>query len=499
MNHLLEKILYLRHLEFMAVDGDLNILEFSPGTQRFAERPCEMKLGEDSRLHFPEFIGLEDVFNAVLVGEKEHFKLTAISRENLHKEQLYFNFYAIAKTDELLNNDCLLILFENVTEQNVLEQKYVQINNQVTLVNQKLLSYKKYLQYIIKYMADALFVTNDAGNILQCNQAAQYLLGLSENEVINRQIHQIFQDKKLFPKLIIKNFQSSADRNLFVKDLEVIYPIKSGLILTILFNCSVICIDEKKHFVYIGRDITERKRAEKETKIALEKELELNQIKSNFLSMTSHEFRNPLTVILSAAEILEYYSQQGRYSQSLKYIYQIQTSVENLIELLDKILLIGKADAEKITLQKKSINIDKFCSYLVEQLELGRKFSRIQLVSKCQGITAQMDENLLRHILINLLSNALKYSHDATPVYLRLSKEKENLIFEIEDQGIGINSEDQKHMFELFHRGQNVNDIPGTGLGMAIVQKYVEISGGHLMVSSEVGMGTTFKVTLPLK
>jgi len=500
MNELLEKILALRQVEFIVVDRDLRILEYSPGTQRFAERPRQINIGEDSRLHFPELIGLEDILNAVLIGEQEQFQMIAIGRESADKQPLYFNFYAIAKTDKGIANDGLIIFFEDVTEQNILEQKYVQITNDITLVNQKLSAYKNYLQYIIKYMADALFVTNDKGNILQCNQAAQNLLDASEAELVDRAIHQVFQEIKLLPKLINYDVKHSPPNKLelALKDLEVSYTSKSGLNLTILFNCSVIEIDEEKHFVYIGRDITERKRAEIEMQMALQKERELNQLKSNFLSMTYHEFRTPLTVIMSAAEILEYYQEKTGDTKHLKYIGQIQNSVENLLELLDNLLLIGKADAKKLKLQKKQIEIKNFCTNLVEELELGTENNRINLVSECPRLTANMDENLLRHILTNLLSNALKYSPNTSPVHLRLLPKSETVIFEIEDRGIGITSEDQQHLFELFHRGENVESIPGTGLGLAIVQKSVEIYGGNLTVSSEVGVGTTFQVELPL-
>lgn len=497
MNQWLEKILALRHVDFLELDRHLNILAYSSGTQRFAEQPDRLKIGEHSRIHFPELIGIEDILDAILVGEQAQFELRSIYRQTPNGEPLYFNFYAIAKPDDKLNRNHLVIFFEDATEQNVLEQKYVQITNELTLANQNLSAYKNYLQYIITYMADALLVTDSTGKISQCNQAAEKLLSASESELQNQSIHQIFQEVKLLPNLDNRALPNSAEQ-IILKNLEVNFTQKNGLNLTILFNCSAIVIEDRKHFVYIGRDITERKRAEKEMQIALQKERELNELKSNFLSMTSHEFRTPLTVVLSAAELLEFYSQKAADTPSLKYIDQIQTSVENMLELLDNLLLIGKADANKLTLQKSSINVENFCLNLVQELEIASQTPRISLVSESPGIAGRMDENLLRHILTNLLANALKYSSDGTSVYLRLRQESEAVTFEIEDRGIGISPEDQKHLFEFFHRGKNVANIPGTGLGLAIVQKSVEIYGGSLVVSSQVGVGTTFKVKLPL-
>jgi PAS domain S-box-containing protein len=496
MNHLLEKILGVQSLEFVEVDGNFHILDYSPRIHRFAEHSGEVQVGQDSRIYFPELIGLEDVLRAVLSGNEPQVELTAIYRETPTGEPLYFNFYAIPKTDNSPNANRLAIFFQDMTQQNILERKYVQITNDLTLVNRNLSVYKNYLQYIIKYMADALFVTNALGTIEECNHAAQNLLEISEDRILDRPIHQIFNNVKLLPSQ--KEFPQELTVQT-IQNLEVDYVKQSGVNLTILFNCSLIKIDEENKFVYIGRDITERKRVEKEMEIALQKERELNELKSNFLSMTSHEFRNPLTVILSAAELLQVNRQNVSDPKTSKYIDQIHKSVENLLELLDNLLILGEADSNKLVVQRKAINLAEFCEDLLETLELSSPSRRIHLVNHCEDIFWPMDEKLLAHILNNLLSNALKYSPNQTPVYLRLYPEKDALCLEVEDQGIGIAVDEQKHLFELFHRGKNVGNIPGTGLGLAIVKKSVEIYGGSLMVSSEVGVGTIFKVNLPLK
>ena len=347
----LEKILGgLQNLAFLEVDRDLNILDYSPGLQRFAEHPGLVRSGTDSRLYFPELIGFEDPLTAVLNGEQEQFELMAIYRETPNGNPLYFNFYALSTTDARLTdtqtNNNLIIFFQDVTEQNVLERKYVQITNELTLVNQNLSAYKKYLQYIIKYMADIVFVTNGMGKIKECNQVAQNLLEASEEDLRNQRIHQVFKEIKLFPG-ILNNLENLSDQILF-NDVEVNYPKKSGGTLTILFNCSVISIDDdERTFVYIGRDITERKKVEKEIYIALQKEREINQLKSNFFAMTNQEFRAPLTVILSSVELLEFNRQKASDPQSLKSIHQIKQSVESLLDFLDTMLLMSKGEKKK--------------------------------------------------------------------------------------------------------------------------------------------------------
>lgn len=495
MSHLLEKILNVQSLEYIEIDRSFNIFDYSPGINRFTEHSSAVQVGQDSRNFFPELIGLEDILSALFSGRQKQLELMAICRETASGEPLYFNLYAIAKTDEPLESHHLVIFFQDVTQQNILERKYVQITNDLTLVNRNLLVYKNYLQYIIKYMADALFVTNGLGIIEECNQAAQILLEVTEENIIGQPIHQIFNNVKLLP--IQKEFPEILTIQI-IKNLEVNYVKPSGASLTVLFNCSLIKIDDENKFVYIARDITERKRVEKEMEIALQKERELNELKSNFLSMASHEFRNPLTVILSASELLQVNLQKVSEPKISKYIEQIHQSVENLLEMLDDLLILGKADSQKLVPQSSLVNLNDFCQDLLEKLELNSSIKRISLVNQCADTLWPIDERLLTHILTNLLSNALKYSPNQTPVYLRLYPENNGIGFTVEDQGIGIPLEDQKHLFELFHRGKNVGNIPGNGLGMAIVKKSVEIYGGSFTVSSQEGVGTTVTVSLPL-
>jgi PAS domain S-box-containing protein len=245
----------------------------------------------------------------------------------------------------------------------------------------------------------------------------------------------------------------------------------------------------------------QRKRVEDEVRTELKKEKELSELKSRFISMTSHEFRTPLCTILSSADLLETYGKKWSEDKKTEHLHRIQSAVERMTQLLDDVLLIGKAEAGKLEFQPAPMNLDKFCADLVEELQQGESSCQhtITFIKRGQYTTTLMDEKLLRHILSNLLSNAIKYSPTNSIIYFELNCQDKKAVFRIKDSGIGIPKEDQQRLFESFHRAKNVGTIPGTGLGLAIVKKSLELHGGEITVDSSIGVGTTFTVRLPLK
>ncbi len=270
-------------------------------------------------------------------------------------------------------------------------------------------------------------------------------------------------------------------------------------------------------------DISSRHWAEEEIRAALAKERELSELRSRFVSMTSHEFRTPLSSILSSAELIQHYSHKLTESKKVGYLQRIQSSVHHMTQLLDDVLIVGKAEAGKLDFKPAPLALSQLCCDLVEEMQLidGNqhiiKFSQTgdnqekgEVETKESGkfpfLTTShslstlpcLDEKLLRQILSNLLSNALKYSPLGSTVNFKLAIADGNAIFQIEDTGIGIPPEDRQHLFDSFHRAKNVGDISGTGLGLAIVKKCVDLHRGYIDVKSQVGVGTTFTVTLPL-
>ncbi|TAF05718.1 MAG: PAS domain S-box protein [Nostocales cyanobacterium] len=247
-------------------------------------------------------------------------------------------------------------------------------------------------------------------------------------------------------------------------------------------------------------DITSRKQLEQEIRVALEKEKELNELKSRFISMTSHEFRTPLSTILSSSELLEHYRYRWTQEKQLTHLHRIQTAVHRMTEMLDDILVSGKAEAGKLEYRPLLFDLVKYCRQLVEDFRLNLRTQHfISFSSEYESISCYTDEKLLGHILSNLLSNAIKYSDNSSLITLKLACEDEKVVLEIQDQGIGIPEEDLPHLFESFHRARNVGNILGTGLGLAIVKKCVDICQGAISVNSQIGTGTKFTVKLPLK
>jgi PAS domain S-box-containing protein len=255
----------------------------------------------------------------------------------------------------------------------------------------------------------------------------------------------------------------------------------------------------------IAEDITARKQAEAEILNALAKEKELSDLKTRFISITSHEFRTPLTTIMSTTELLEYY--QWTKEEEIEQLHLIQDAVKQMLQLLEDLLFIGTADAGQLLFNPEPLDLRKFCQDLVAELQRGVSLKpspmgsqhRFIFVSPDQTLLACMDKKLLRQLLSNLLVNAIKYSPSGGTIEFELACQGDKAIFQIQDQGIGIDKEDLPRLFEFFHRGKNVGAIAGTGLGLAIVKKCVDLHRGQITVNSAVGVGTQFIVTLPLK
>lgn len=252
------------------------------------------------------------------------------------------------------------------------------------------------------------------------------------------------------------------------------------------------------------RDITERKQAEADMRQALSKERDLNGLKSRFISMASHEFRTPLAVMSSSIGILEDYGSRLDDDQRQKQFQHAQKSIYQITQLLDDLLTINRAEADKLVFNPAPFDIIQFCHSLTEEVQLSTPHHTIHLSvtekrENSSGEWPYLDKKLLRRILTNLLSNATKYSPEGSTVLFELALEQTTVVLNIKDEGIGIPDEDQERLFEAFHRANNVGAIPGTGLGLAIVQKCVEQHNGSITVNSTVGAGTTFTISLPVK
>lgn len=303
---------------------------------------------------------------------------------------------------------------------------------------------------------------------------------------------------EVLPKNIAKTILHLIEQTLQTGELQV-YEFQLSQSNNITYWEARLVVSESNEVIVIVRDITQRKLAEEDVAKALKQERELSELKSRFISMTSHEFRTPLTTILLSAELLKDYGQNWSEEKKVEHLLRIQASGEQITNLLNDVLLLGKAEAGKIECVPSPLNLSKFCNDLVEELQLGSGSKhKIIFVEEGECTTTCIDEKLLRSILSNLLSNAIKYSPTGSTIQMAVVCQEEEVIFQIEDSGIGIPPEDLQRLFDPFHRAKNVGTIPGTGLGMAIVKKSLDSHGGQITVKSEVGVGTVFTVTLPL-
>lgn len=248
----------------------------------------------------------------------------------------------------------------------------------------------------------------------------------------------------------------------------------------------------------VGERTQELTAAKRDLLKALNQEKELGELKTNFVNLVSHEFRTPLSVIVSAADILENYFDRLKSEQRAGHLQDIRHSAGQMTRLMEEVLLLGKVQAGKMTLKPEPLDLAGFCQRLVdEQLSATNRKCLITL-ELGEFSNAHGDEGLLRHIFSNLLSNAVKYSSAGGRIRFKAIREAEHAVFEIRDHGIGIPLEDQPRLFEAFHRARNVGEIPGTGLGLVIVKRCVDLHGGQITVESEPRMGTTITVRLKL-
>ena len=349
------------------------------------------------------------------------------------------------------------------------------------------------LQAILDNSPALIYVKDTQGRYILVNQWYETLFHIAAQEVKGK------TDYDLFPKEMAEIYRANDRSVLEAKtalEWEEIIPHDDGIhtYLSIKFP-----LYDATGFAYavcgIATDITKRKRAEEDIRKALEKEKELGELKSRFVTMASHEFRTPLATILSSTDILERYSHKLTEEKKLNHLQRIQLTVKHMTGLLNDVLLIGKAEAGKLEFQPQQLNLVQFCRDLVEEIQLTANQHIIAFCTQEQSTNAYLDEKLLRHILCNLLSNAIKYSPQGGTVHFDLVCKQGKAIFQVRDEGIGIPEADQAQLFNSFYRASNVGTISGTGLGLAIVKKFVDLHGGQIAIESQVGIGTTFTVT----
>lgn len=409
-------------------------------------------------------------------------------------------------------------------------------------MEQQLREREQWLTTTLKSIGDAVIATDSEGLITFMNPVAETLTCWKQEEALGHELTQVFQTIDEKTREVIENPALLALRNrvivswenptlLITKDGNEIpiddsaAPIKNdaGNILgaVLVFND---VIEQQKNKVLLEKtnqeleariaestaqlrqanqqlqaEIIQSKCLENELLLALQKERELNELKSSILATISHEYRTAVTTILSSSEMLEQYSSQWTEARKQKHFQRIQLAIEHLTNLVNDVLFVNQSEVGRLEFNPVFIDVEQVAHNLVEEFQLNNA-AQHTIIFECQGpsTSALLDENLLQSMLRNLLSNAIKYSPQGSLIQFELVFQKNAVVFRISDQGIGIPPADQDKLFTAFLRGSNVGTTPGVGLGLVIVKECVNLHGGEIVVESEVKVGTRFTITLPL-
>ena len=477
--------------EYIICDRDLIIVQFSSGVSQYTDRPAV--LGDDVRLSLPEIVGLETVCQEILSGQRENFALETISRNQQLEQATYFSLFISAIEGRLA------FILEDVTEATLVQQSSVQQLNEAEILLSRLQRFEYCTNKIIASMRDVLLITSPQGKIERVNKSTTELFKQKTSELINQSIDNLINDPTFNHQRIYSFLLSSRSS---VRKIEVSFLGKQEQLIQIEFDCFIAPTEVRNFFncVYIGRDITARKQAEMEIRKSLAREKELRELKSGFISMASHEFRNPLSSILLCIQNLQENDNLNDANREF-YLQSIKDAALTMNSLLEDVLILSKAESDQQILKPELIDLREFCNQAIQKLGSIYADKTIDLNYTINTNLVNLDRAILRNILSNLLSNALKYSPSQATVQLTIERqfEPEQIKIQVSDRGIGIPAESQKHLFESFYRASNVNSIPGTGLGLSIVKKSVDLYQGAITVDSKLNQGTTITVTLPIK
>lgn len=389
-------------------------------------------------------------------------------------------------------------------------------------------------QLILNAIGEGVYGVDLQGNATFINPAGAQMIGWEPQELIGKSMHQVLHhsrpDHSPYPREECPIYAAFQD-GIVHRVAEEVFWRKDGTLFPVEY-ISTPMRDEQGRLVgavVAFRDITQRKWAEAilhrtneeleqrvrdrtiELQQANEQLKELSELRSRVVSMVCHEFRNPLNNILLSVSSLERYDTQLTLAQKSNYHLGIQDNVERMTQMIDAMLIIGQIEAKGIEVKPKTFDLIPFCQALVAEMTSGGRVSedvegvgdrpqapqRIHFSSRSKRLPVTLDQRLLRSILTNILSNALRYTPEPGTIQFKVIKHKERITFQVADQGIGIPPEDIPYLFEPFHRGRNVSNIAGTGLGLNIVKRFVDIQCGQIDVTSRLGRGTTFQVRLP--
>jgi PAS domain S-box-containing protein len=315
-------------------------------------------------------------------------------------------------------------------------------------------------------------------------------------QLIGKEIYPRFPEP--LRKVIFEMLENVFKNKVLISDFELPYPIANRTYIMDAFPL----LEEDGSVNNIGviiKNISKLKKAEEGLREALKIERNLGELKSRFVSMASHEFRTPLSTVLSSAYLIEKYAAGEDQSKREKHLQRIVSSVNMLTDILNDFLSLGKMEEGKMQAKFSEFNMEDMIKSTLEEIKNNLKKEQ-QIIYKHKGNpNVFLDNTLLKHIVMNLVSNASKFSSDTSTINIKSSNQSQMVVLSFKDNGIGISKEDQRHLMERFFRGANAGNIQGTGLGLHIISKYAEMMNGNIQCRSQLEKGTEFIVTFNSK
>lgn len=387
----------------------------------------------------------------------------------------------------------------------------------------------KLLTAIIEHAIDGIITIDSHGLVESINPAALELFGYEEQDVVGRNVSVLMPEPyRSNHDDYIANYLRTGHKKIIGIGREVKGQRKDGTTFPFRLAVSEVIMRDKKIFTGFIHDLSKEKEVEEklmryteklemtvsertkdliklvgeleeaksEVSVSLEKEKELNQMKSRFVSMASHEFRTPLSSIQLSANLIDKYAVKPDVNSILKHTSKIKSSVQLLTSILNDFLSLERLETDRISAKMELVNLVKLGEEITEEMQLICKKNQ-HIVYQHTGSTGtfELDPNLVKSAVINLISNAIKYSGEDTFIEFNTEITDDTCILTVKDNGIGIPREDHKNLFEPFFRANNTGSIPGTGLGLNIVKRYVKLMGGNVSFSSELNNGTTIILT----
>jgi PAS domain S-box-containing protein len=383
---------------------------------------------------------------------------------------------------------------------------------------------------LFQHATEGILVVNQQGDIVRFNPSAEKLFGYASAELIGKKI------EILIPQRFAHNHTSHRDQyanNPHSRPMGLGMELwglkKDGSEFPLEISLSPFESPEGRYIMAFIMDITIRKQAEekqknysvelerqvknrtlileeaiqelektkKELHMALQKEKELNELKSRFVSMASHEFRTPLTTMMSSLSLVTRYGENNDKDNQLKHVGKIKNSINNLTDILNDFLSVSKLEEGKVENLPEPLDIKLFMGEIISDMQSMAAAEQLIVQHHVGKSQVNVDRKLLKNILFNLISNAIKFSPADATIDLHILVNNSTVRIDVSDRGIGISKEDQKHLFERFFRGQNATHIQGTGLGLNIVARYAELMNASLDFVTEENKGTTFTIIIP--